>query len=182
MFLICGLGNKGAAYRYTRHNAGYFVLDRFSDKIGVPLSKKVAGCLVGEADGVLLAVADTYMNLSGGPISALMRKRHVLPEQLLVIHDDLDMEFARMKMRWDGGDGGHKGVRSLTEALHTPLFYRIKIGIGRDPTMLPEDYVLSRFTPDEVVALVPLCEKAGDAINVFIAQGGERAMNLCNRS
>ena len=181
MFLICGLGNKGAAYRYTRHNVGYHVLDRFSEKIGAPLSKKVAGCLVGEADGVLLARADTFMNLSGGPVSALMRKRHILPEQLLVVHDDLDMEFSRMKIRWDGGDGGHKGVRSLAEALHTPLFYRIKIGIGRDPTMPPEDYVLSRFTREEVVVLVEAAEKAGDAISVLLEQGAEKAMTLFNR-
>jgi PTH1 family peptidyl-tRNA hydrolase len=181
LFLVCGLGNKGGAYRYTRHNVGYLVLEMFSEKIDVPLSKKVAGCVVGEGDDFLLAKADTYMNLSGGPISALMRKRRILPEQLLVVHDDLDMDFGRMKIRRDGGDGGHKGVRSLIEALHTPLFFRIKIGIGRDPAMLPEDYVLSRFRPDELTALSEACERAGEAVGVFLAQGGERAMNMFNR-
>jgi len=181
LFLVCGLGNKGGAYRYTRHNVGYLVLEMFSEERGVPLSKKAAGCIVGEADDFLLARADTYMNLSGGPISALMRKRHILPEQLLLVHDDLDMDFARMKIRWDGGDGGHKGVRSLIEALRTPQFFRMKIGIGRDPTMLPDEYVLSRFRPDELPALSEACEKAGEAIGLFLAQGGERAMNMFNR-
>ena len=181
MFLVCGLGNKGGAYRYTRHNVGYLVLEMFSEKIDIPLSKKVAGCIVGEADDLLLARADTYMNLSGGPISALMRKKRIPPEQLLVVHDDLDMDFSRMKIRLDGGDGGHKGVRSLIEALHTRQFFRMKIGIGRDPAMLPDEYVLSRFRPDELPALSEVCERAVDAVDVFLAQGAEKAMNLFNK-
>jgi PTH1 family peptidyl-tRNA hydrolase len=179
--LICGLGNKGAAYRNTRHNIGYLVLDRFSERMAIPLSRRVAGCLVGEADGIVLAKAETFMNLSGVPVSALMRKRHMLPEHLVVVHDDLDMEFARMRIRWDGGDGGHKGVRSLAEALHTTLFYRIKIGIGRDPAVPPEDYVLSRFRPDEADALGEVLDRAVDALKVFLAEGIEKAMTLFNR-
>lgn len=181
MFLVCGLGNKGGAYRYTRHNVGYLVLEMFSEKRGIPLSKKVAGCIAGEEDDLLLARADTYMNLSGGPISALMRKKRIAAEQLLVVHDDLDMDFSRMKIRFGGGDGGHKGVRSLIEALHTREFFRMKIGIGRDPAMMPDEYVLSRFRPDELPALSEVCERAVDAVDVFLAQGAEKAMNLFNK-
>jgi PTH1 family peptidyl-tRNA hydrolase len=180
--LICGLGNKGATYRNTRHNIGYLVLDRFSERMGIPLSRRVAGCIVGEADGTVLAKAETFMNLSGGPVSSLMRKRHIEPAQLVVVHDDLDMEFARMRIRWDGGDGGHKGVRSLAETLRTTLFYRIKIGIGRDPATPPEDYVLSRFRPDEKDALSEVLDRAVDALKVFLAEGMEKAMTLFNRS
>ncbi len=86
-----------------------------------------------------------------------------------------------MRIRWDGGDGGHKGVRSIAEALHTPFFYRIKIGIGRDPVMTPEDYVLSRFVPGERAALSEGVERAAEAIGVFLADGMEKAMSLFNR-
>jgi PTH1 family peptidyl-tRNA hydrolase len=180
LFLICGLGNKGAAYRDTRHNVGYLVLDRFSALRSIPFSRKIAGCAVGEGDGVILAKPDTFMNLSGGPVSALMRKKGVAPDHLLVVHDDLDMELARVRIRWDGGDGGHKGVRSIAEALGTNLFYRIKIGIGRDPAMTPEDYVLSRFKPDERVAISEGVERAAEAIGVFLADGVEKAMSRFN--
>ncbi len=181
MFLVCGLGNKGGTYRYTRHNVGYLVVEMFAEKKNISLSRKVAGCIVGEVDDLLLAKADTYMNLSGGPITALMRKRRISPEQLLVVHDDLDMDFARMKIRLNGGDGGHKGVRSLIEALRTPQFYRIKIGIGRSAVMPPDEFVLSRFAYDELPALSEACKKAGEAIDVFAHEGAEKAMNRFNR-
>jgi PTH1 family peptidyl-tRNA hydrolase len=181
LFLVCGLGNKGAAYRHTRHNVGYLVLDRFSRLRGIPISRKLAGCAVGEGDDLILAKPDTFMNLSGGPVSALMRKKRIAPDNLLLVHDDLDMEFAKVRIRWDGGDGGHKGVRSLVEALRTPLFYRIKIGIGRDPAMMPEDWVLSRFKPDEAAALSDVLDRASEAIDVFLNEGIERAMNIFNR-
>jgi PTH1 family peptidyl-tRNA hydrolase len=161
---------------------GYLVLDRFSEKRGTSLSGKMAGCIVGETDGAVLARADTFMNLSGGPISSLMRRKNIPPDHLMVVHDDLDMEFARMKMRWNGGDGGHKGVRSIAEALHTTLFYRIKIGIGRDPAQTPEDYVLSRFRGEEAAALDEALDRAAEAIDTFLREGFEKAMNLYNRS
>ncbi|MGD0229637.1 MAG: aminoacyl-tRNA hydrolase [Syntrophorhabdales bacterium] len=182
MFLICGLGNKGAAYRNTRHNMGYLVLDRFSERRGIVLARKVAGCIVGEADDTLLARPDTFMNLSGGPVSSLMRKRNIPPENLIVVHDDLDMEFGRMKIRQDGGDGGHKGVRSVADSLRTRQFFRIKIGIGRDPSIPPEDYVLSRFTKEEAPVLDQALDRAVDALHAFLSEGFEQAMNLFNRS
>ncbi len=181
MLLVCGLGNTGAAYRNTRHNMGYLVVDRYADKFGRPLSRKAAGCLVGEAENALLAKPDTFMNLSGGPVAALMRKKNISPENLIVIHDDLDMELGRVKLRWDGGDGGHKGVRSIAENLRTPMFHRMKIGIGRDPVIPPEDYVLARFKKEELPTLNEAIDKAVDALKVFLTDGAEKAMNLYNR-
>jgi peptidyl-tRNA hydrolase, PTH1 family len=181
LLLVCGLGNTGTAYRNTRHNMGYLVLDRFADKFGGPLSRKTAGCMVGEAEGALLAKPDTFMNLSGGPVSTLMRKRNIPPENLIVIHDDLDMEFGRIRLKWDGGDGGHKGIRSIAENLRTREFHRIKIGIGRDPIMPPEEYVLSRFRKEDQTVLNETLDKAVDALKIFLKEGAEKAMNLYNR-
>lgn len=184
MLLIGGLGNKGKAYEHTRHNVGYLVLDRFSERFRISLSKKVAGCTVGMGDlngTVLLAKPDTYMNLSGGPLSSLMKRKAVSAEDLLIIHDDLDMDFGRIKFRWNGGDGGHRGVRSVIEQLGTAFFHRIKIGIGRDPNMPPEEFVLSRFRSEERKRLDEVLDKAVDALDVFVREGKEKAMNLFNR-
>jgi PTH1 family peptidyl-tRNA hydrolase len=181
LLLVCGLGNKGAAYRNTRHNIGYLVVERFSEKADIPFARKVAGCFLGDGGGLLLAKADTFMNLSGTPLSGLMKKKNVAPENLLVVHDDLDMEFGRIKIRWDGGDGGHKGVRSIADNLQTPMFYRMKIGIGREPDIPADEYVLGRFQGDEARALGGVIDRAVDAIDLFRLEGAEKAMNLFNR-
>jgi PTH1 family peptidyl-tRNA hydrolase len=181
LLLVCGLGNRGAAYRDTRHNVGYLVLDRFSDRFRISMSRKAAGCVVGETDAILLAKPDTFMNLSGGPVSALMRKKHICPENLIVVHDDLDMEFGRIRLRWDGGDGGHKGLRSISENLRTSLFLRMKIGIGRDPVVPPEEYVLARFRREELGTLKETLDRAVDALHVLLTEGKDKAMNLYNR-
>ena len=181
MFLICGLGNRGASYAYTRHNIGYLVVDRFSDRYHIPLNKKASGCVVSRDGDVLIAKPDTYMNLSGGPVASLMKRKGVTPGELVVVHDDLDMEFGKMKIRWGGSDGGHKGVRSIIDALQSPLFFRIKLGIGRDPVMLPEEYVLSRFPEEAIGDLVDVLDRAVDALHLFLNEGGEKAMNTYNR-
>ena len=181
MILFCGLGNKGPAYKNTRHNVGYLVLDMFSEKYGINFSRKVAGCIVGEGENVLLAKPDTFMNLSGQPVASLMKKRNIGAGNVVVIHDDLDMIFGRIKIRRDGGDGGHKGVRSIAECLHTKDFYRLKIGIGRDPVSPPEEYVLSRFRFDENETLRFALAKSVDALHVFLTEGIDQAMNLFNR-
>lgn len=181
MLLVCGLGNTGSAYRNTRHNAGYLVIERFAGRLGRTATRKAAGCIVGEADGVLLARPDTFMNLSGGPVAALMRKKNIPPENLIVVHDDLDMEFGRIRIKWGGGDGGHKGVRSIAENLRTREFHRMKVGIGRDPVMPPEEYVLSKFRKEEQKTLDETLDRAVDALVVFVEEGAEKAMNLYNR-
>jgi PTH1 family peptidyl-tRNA hydrolase len=181
LLLICGLGNKGSTFRNTRHNVGYLVLDRFSERFGIRFSGKAGGCVVGGNDGLLLAKPDTYMNLSGTPVFSLMKKRNISPEDLIVVHDDIDMEFGRIRIRWDGGDGGHKGVRSIADHLRTRDFYRVKIGIGRDPVLPPEEYVLSRFRPDEISTLDETLDRAAEALHVFSTEGRERAMNMFNR-
>jgi peptidyl-tRNA hydrolase, PTH1 family len=181
LLLICGLGNKGSSYRNTRHNAGYLVLDRVSERLGIRFSGKVGGCVVATGDGLLLAKPDTYMNLSGTPVLSLMKKKHIAPEDMIVVHDDLDMPLGRMRIRWDGGDGGHKGVRSIADHLRTRAFHRMKIGIGRDDVLPPEEHVLSRFKGDELKVLDEALDRAAEALDVFRLEGEERAMNLFNR-
>ena len=182
MFLLCGLGNKGSEYQFTRHNIGYLVIDRFSDKFRIPIKRKISGCKVGTSESVLLAKPDTYMNVSGGPVASLMYKMGATPEDLILVHDDLDMEFGKIRLKLNGGDGGHRGVRSVADALQTKLFYRVKIGIGRSPFMEPEEYVLSRFSKQEAETLDESIERATDAIHTFMFEGKEKAMSMYNRS
>jgi PTH1 family peptidyl-tRNA hydrolase len=184
LYLVAGLGNKGARYAYTRHNIGYLVVERFADKHSIALKQRVFGCIVGKEgkDDIVLAKPDTFMNLSGGPVSSVLGWAGIDREQLIVVHDDLDMEFGRIKIRWDGGDGGHKGVRSIAETLGSPFFYRIKVGIGRDPVIAPEDYVLSRFPKDQAAELVEVLDRVADAIHMFVHEGKEKAMNVYNKT
>jgi len=182
LFLLCGLGNKGSAYRNTRHNIGFIIIDRFSERFSIALRKRICNCRVGIYNNVALAKPNTYMNLSGGPVSALIREMDISLENVVIIHDDIDMEFGKIRIKWDGKDGGHKGVRSIIEALGTPSFYRLKIGIGRDPLVLPEDYVLSKFTEAEIPVLKETIERAVDAAHTFFFQGRAKAMSIYNRN
>lgn len=181
MHLLCGLGNKGSEYSFTRHNVGYLVIDRFSERFRIPVRKKDSGCRIGLKDDLVLAKPDTYMNLSGGPIARLAGKLKVPPDRTIVIHDDMDMDFGRMRIRLGGRDGGHKGVRSVIESLGGREFWRLKIGIGRNPSMPAEEYVLSRFDGDEAGELAEIIDIACDALKVFVFEGGSKAMSLFNK-
>jgi len=179
--LLCGLGNKGAGYKYTRHNIGYLVVDRYADRFGISVNKKVSKCIIGETSDLILAKPDTYMNLSGGPVASLVRKQKIPLDNLVLIHDDLDMDFGRIKIRWNGSDGGHKGVRSVIELLGSSLFHRLKIGIGRDPVLSPEEYVLIRFRKDELEPLSEILDTAVDALHALVTDGPAKAMSMYNR-
>jgi peptidyl-tRNA hydrolase, PTH1 family len=182
VLLVCGLGNRGAGYKYTRHNIGYLVIDRFAERLSIPVIKKASKCIIGEGEGLVLAKPDTYMNLSGGPLASLMKRRSIKPADLVLIHDDLDMEFGRTRIRWNGSDGGHKGVRSVIESLGSALFHRLKIGMGRDPVLPPEEFVLTRFKVDELGPLSDVLDTAVDALHTFVTDGPAKAMSLFNRS
>jgi peptidyl-tRNA hydrolase, PTH1 family len=181
LFLLCGLGNKGSEYQYTRHNIGYLVIDRFSEKFRIPVKKKICGCRIGTHENVILAKPDTFMNISGSPVASLAGKMGIRPEDLILIHDDLDMDFGKIRIKQNGGDGGHRGVRSVADALQSRLFYRVKIGIGRNPFMEPEDYVLSGFKKEEREILIESLDRAADAIHTFIFESKEKAMSMYNK-
>lgn len=181
MYLICGLGNLGFQYSHTRHNMGYLVLDRFSERFHLPINKKQSGCRIGVRGDLILAKPDTYMNLSGDPLSRLIKKIGVDKTELVVIHDDLDMEFGKIRIRWNGRDGGHKGVRSIIERLGTDQFHRIKIGIGRNSAIATEEYVLMPFRPNELEALNETLDIACDALDTFVREGAAKAMSIFNK-
>jgi len=181
VFLLCGLGNKGSEYAGTRHNVGYLVVDRFSEALKVPFSKKLSGCRIGYSESLILAKPLTYMNLSGGPVFSLMKKMDISVEDFLLVHDDLDMELGRIRIRLGGSDGGHKGVRSVIETLGSSQFYRLKLGIGRDPGVEPEEYVLSHFGDHEMKIMNETIETAIEAARIFIFDSKSKAMSMYNR-
>jgi PTH1 family peptidyl-tRNA hydrolase len=187
--IVLGLGNPGAAYRSTRHNVGFWVLDHLARRAGVEF--RVAGLFrrhawiaeIGSAGTVLaLAKPRTFMNRSGRAGEALLRRYRALPEELLVVHDDADLELGRLRLRPGGGDGGHNGVRSLIEALGSGGFPRLRLGVrgeGRDDRDLA-GYVLDSFPRDEFPIARELSELAADAVRVVCADGLEAAMNRYN--
>ncbi len=182
MYLLCGLGNKGPEYAATRHNMGYLVIDRFAEVLHISLNKRIAGCRTGTGDDLVLAKPNTYMNLSGGPVAGLMGKLNLGPEHLVLVHDDLDMDFGRIKIKWNGKDGGHKGVRSVADALRSPLFLRVKVGIGKNAGIAAEDYVLSPFSRNEREALGEVLDRAVEVLHTLVKEGKDRAMSRYNRA
>jgi len=181
LFLLCGLGNRDFRYFNTRHNAGYLVVERFSERYGIPLDKRIYNCIAGIKDNIVIAKPYTYMNLSGRPVAAIVKAFNIKNEEMMIVHDDLDIEFGRIKIKWDGSDGGHKGVRSVIESLGTKDFYRLKVGISRDPVMAPEEYVLSNFRKDEERLLNDVLDMAAEALYIFIHEGKEKAMSIYNK-
>lgn len=121
------------------------------------------------------------MNLSGEPLSRLIKKMNIDIADLVLIHDDLDMEFGKIRIRWNGRDGGHKGVRSVIQCLGSDQFYRVKIGIGRNPAMAAEEYVLRRFEREEFKMLNETLDTAADALHTFVRDGSAKTMSIFNR-
>jgi peptidyl-tRNA hydrolase, PTH1 family len=181
VYLLCGLGNKGNEYSSTRHNVGYLVVDRYASRFGISLNKRAGGCKIGGGADLLLAKPNTFMNLSGGPVVRLMRLQGLNPDDLLVVHDDLDMDFGKIRIRFNGRDGGHRGVRSIITTVGSTQFHRLKVGIGRSPLVTPEEYVLSPFSVAEKKELSEVLDRAVDALHMFMFEGKAKAMSLFNR-
>lgn len=182
MKLLYGLGNPGARYRLTRHNMGFMVVDLLASAYDIGLKKRSSGMLAGigriEGIGVMLAKPLSFMNLSGEPLRSLSFR----PADLIVIHDDLDIPFGQVRVKFGGGTGGHKGLSSITAALGTPDFVRIRCGIGRPAADKDAaDYVLEAFTQSEMDVLSDEIERAAAAVRSCLVDGAEKAMNLFNR-
>lgn len=179
---MIGLGNPGLQYENTRHNLGFQVADRLAERAGFPpwqgrfRSRVTGGRWSGQT--VLLAKPQTYMNRSGAAVTSLIEGAGTELSHTLVVHDDLDLAFARLRIRDGGGHGGHNGLRSILEALGSGSFLRLKIGIGR-PSGKGDvvDYVLSPFSFDEQAVLPDLVERAADAVESIVFEGPLRAMN-----
>ena len=182
MRLIVGLGNPGREYAWTRHNLGWQVAAYLSGEWGIPLGKKGLEAVWGQGrvggETVILAQPTTYMNLSGQAVSLLLAYFKLSPENLVAIHDDLDVPLWRVKIVERGGAGGHRGVASIISQLHTEEFIRVKLGIGRPPAERPtENYVLSHFPADEAENVAQLIERAVQAVDTLVREGLAAAQN-----
>jgi PTH1 family peptidyl-tRNA hydrolase len=186
MYLIAGLGNPGQQYAGTRHNIGFMMLDHFAEKNNLTFTDSKWKALVSKAvvwdESVVLLKPQTFMNLSGMAVAQAVNFYKLPPANIIVIHDDLDMEFGRLKIVSGGGDGGHKGIRSIIEHLGTKNFPRIKIGIGRPPTPVPPDkYVLSTFNSEEKKMIEQKMSLVIEGLRVSLQQGISAAMTFINR-
>ncbi|PTR30439.1 peptidyl-tRNA hydrolase [Rhodococcus sp. OK519] len=181
--VVVGLGNPGPQYEKTRHNIGFMVADVLAGRVGGKFSAhKRSGAeivqtrLVGRQ--VILAKPRSYMNLSGGAVSGLARFFSVKPESIVVIHDELDLDFGTIRLKQGGGEGGHNGLRSISQSLGTKDYLRTRVGIGRPPGRQdPADYVLKPFSSVERKELDLVCEEAADAVELVLQLGLEAAQN-----
>src|SRR5580704_18246547 len=181
-WLILGLGNPGPQYAGNRHNVGYMCCDAIAASVGTSLKRDRARALAGTGrlagTPVVLAKPMTFMNLSGGPAAALRTFYKIPDERILVVHDELDLPFGTIRLKLGGGDNGHNGLRSITSALRTKDYYRLRIGIGRPPgRMDPADYVLRDFSASERADLPVVIGQAGDAVELLLRDGLAAAQN-----
>lgn len=185
-WLVVGLGNPGPEYERTRHNVGAMAVEALAERWGGRLkSDRYTRCDIfdsrWEGHRVVLARGRSYMNESGGPVAALTRHFHVPPERTLIVHDELDIPFAALRIKAGGGDGGHNGLRSIRSALGTGDTVRVRIGIGRPPGRQdPAAFVLKPFSAQERADLPDVLERAGDAIETVIRDGVASAQNAYN--
>lgn len=186
MKLIAGLGNPGLKYKNTRHNIGFIVVEKLAEELGVRFSKKQYNALVGagkiDSKKVILLKPLTYMNLSGLSVKALAEKNNLLPQDLLVICDDLNLPLGTLRLRNKGSDGGHNGLKSITKELGTSVFARLRVGTGSDSKddML-SDFVLAPFAKSEKKAVKAIADTASQACLSWLNFGPEAAMNKFNK-
>jgi PTH1 family peptidyl-tRNA hydrolase len=183
--LVVGLGNPGDEYRGSRHNLGAEVVELLAERHGGRLRKRKERALVDEVtiDGrrVALAVPVTYVNDSGNAVGALLRRFGVDPEQLVVVHDELDLPVAELRVKSGGGLAGHNGLRSIVDHLHTEDFQRVRIGVGKPVSKeRGADHVLNRFGKRERAEVDVTVEQAADAVEVIARDGVDAAMNRFN--
>lgn len=184
MRLIVGLGNPGAAYAQTRHNVGMWVIERAAARWSIRLAKRgMAHRGSGRLGSELFELAGTldWMNITGPPLKGLLREFSVTADDLILVHDDLDLDLGRLRIKQAGGHGGHNGIKSVIDAIGTAQVVRVKIGIGRPaPHQDSADYVLQAFTREEIEVLNPCLDLAVDALECLIHQGVSAAMNQFN--
>ena len=184
-YLVAGLGNPGPQYAANRHNVGFRCLERLATLHELVFDRRQKRSLVAlgtiRGQRVILAKPQAFMNESGRAVVPLARFYKVEPERLLVVYDDLDLPLGTLRIRPEGGSGGHKGMRSLIQHLGTTEFPRIRLGIDRPPGRMPaEAYVLQKFKPDEWEAMLVTYERAAEAVEAVLARGIDRAMSQFN--
>ncbi|MFA6221532.1 MAG: aminoacyl-tRNA hydrolase [Desulfomonilaceae bacterium] len=183
IFVVVGLGNPGRKYGSHRHNIGFMTVDALADELACtwsPVKHEALTCLA-EYGGrkLILVKPQTFMNLSGKAVSKVFLNRNIDYRALIVVHDELDISLGRLRIKVGGGDGGHRGVRSIADSLRFRDFIRIRLGIGRPPSgIAAEDYVLSPFQPCEIPIVKQLIALGVDAIKLIIDKGIENAQHV----
>ena len=183
-FLIVGLGNPGAAYAETRHNIGFMVADALAGLKGVNFSKgkfNVEQCRTTAKPRLTLIKPLSFMNRSGIPVQNVSRFFDITPPQVVVVHDDLDLPFGVVRLKQDGGHGGHNGLRSIIQVLGTNNFMRLRMGIGRSTVDDPADYVLKRFTPEEKAELDDFIKNGVSVLEYLFVNGIAKGMTQFNQ-
>lgn len=183
--LVVGLGNPGEAYAETRHNAGFLAVDKVSAAFSIPFAKQKfdARFGIGSIDGikVILAKPMAFMNRSGPQVQKIAGYFRILCEDMLVVHDDIDLAFGKLKIKEKGGDGGHRGIRSLIDAFGGGDFVRLRIGVGRPEAGIgAADYVLGKFNLEERKNLDRIITTAKDAVVRTLCKGTKEGMNRFN--
>ncbi len=183
--MVVGLGNPGRRYRNTRHNAGFMIADTIAGDYGISFNKKKFETVYGrgsvEGIELLLVKPIAYMNRSGPPVQQLAQYYRIQSRDMLVIHDDIDLAFGRLKIKEKGGHGGHNGIRSLIEAFGGGDFARLRIGVGRSETGSGvTGHVLGKFTAQQTQILDRIIKNARDAVVTILSHGTKVGMNLFN--
>lgn len=181
-WLVVGLGNPGREHAGHRHNVGFMVADLLAERVGGRFRSHrgradvVEGRLAGRR--AVLVKPRSYMNLSGGPVASVRGFHKMSPERLVVIHDELDVPYGALRLKRGGGDNGHNGLKSVSAALGSRDYYRVRVGIGRPPGRQdPADFVLRDFSPAERKELPFLLDRAADAVEALLSDGLETAQN-----
>lgn len=185
MKLIVGLGNPGTKYAGTRHNVGFSVIVGLADKYNIELSEKKHKAIYGrgmiEGEKVILAMPQTFMNLSGESVRELVDYYKCDPSDVIVAYDDIDLAVGKLRIREKGSAGGHNGMKNIISHLGTQEFVRVRVGIGKKPDRMDlADYVLSRFGKDELLEIKAGCDNACDAIALILKDNAAAAMNKYN--
>lgn len=181
---MVGLGNPGSRYTRTRHNVGFLVAERVAGRAGATVERKLFGALVGEATiaahKAVLSMPQQFMNLSGQPTASLLGFYKIPAADMIVVHDDMDLPFGRLRVRVGGGHGGHNGVRDIQRAAGQD-FVRVRVGVGRPPENWdPADYVLSTWSSAEAPHLDAVVDYAAEAVESVVRDGLTPTMNRFN--
>lgn len=181
MKMIVGLGNPGKQYERTRHNSGFMAIDKVAEKLNLNIDKKEFAALTAKNNQVILVKPQTYMNNSGEAVSQIMKYYHIDINDLLIIYDDLDLKYGQLRLRLKGSSGGHNGIKSIINYIHSENFKRIRIGIEKNPLIETADYVLGKVEKDKQQLFDDSIEKASQAAIEFITDEFEKIMNMYNK-
>ena len=185
MKLIIGLGNIGDKYCFTRHNAGFMVLDKWALNNNLPFKEeKKLKCFITKfrfnSEDIILIKPTTFMNLSGEAVIAVMNYYKIEPKDILVVYDDLALELGRLRFRANGSDGGHNGIKSIIKHVGTSSFDRLKVGIGPQPPIPSESFVLQNFSKEQSELLKEVLSRSVDAVEYYLTNGIEKTQNVFN--